>query len=154
MPNEIKRTEIEVPVLHPLEDVFDIEEGTTMMPQIVRNTEFKVAEQYDEKDVEVEGQFNEIYDAAMGAFESQFQEAELVEGKFKARAGEVAVQFLNTALEAARSKSTLKAHKDKLTTDLMKNTGPKTVNNNLIVGSQSEILKRLEDMLGEEDEAV
>ncbi len=151
MSNKVTRTEIEVAVDHPLEEVFDIESGTTLMPQIVRSTELVVAEQYDVKDVEIEDQFQEVYDAAMGAFEDQFQEIGLVEGKYKARSGEVAVQFLNAALEAARSKATLKQHKDKLTSDLVKNTGPKTVNNNLIVGSQSEIMKQLKNMIPGED---
>jgi hypothetical protein len=147
------RVEKEVPVNHPLEQVFEIEEGTTLMPTIVRTTEIVAAETYDDKDHEIEGQYQEVYDAAMGAFESQFQETELIEGKYKARSGEVAVQFLNTALQAAQSKGTLKQHKDKVTLDLNSKVGPKTVNNNLIVGSQSEILERLENMMGKKDEA-
>ena len=139
----ITRDEIEVSVEHPLEKVFDIEEGTTLVPQTVRSTELVVAEQYDNKDAEIETQFQEVYDAAMGAFETQFQEADLVEGKYKARSGEVAVQFLNTALQAAQNKSLLKQHKDKLTEALTRRAGPKTVNNNLIVSSQNEILKKL-----------
>ena len=151
MSNKVTRTEIEVQVDHPLEAVFEIEEGTTLVPQVVRSTELIVAEQYDVKDVEIECQFQEVYDAAMGAFESQFQEADLAEGKYKARNGEVAVQFLNAALQAAQSKSTLKQHKDKITIDLNKHAGPKTVNNNLIVGDRNEILKQL---MGNTDEAV
>ena len=57
----------------------------------------------------------EVYDAAMGGFETQMDEAEIVEGKYKARNGEVAVQFLNAALNAAKEKSGLKQHKDKVT---------------------------------------
>ena len=152
--SKVTREEKEVQVEHPLEKVFDIEEGTTMMPTVVRTTEIVAAETYDNKDHEIEGQFQEVYDAAMGAFETQFQEAELIEGKYKARSGEVAVQFLNTALQAAQSKSSLKQHKDKITLDLNSKTAPKTVNNNLIVGSQSEILERLENMMGKKDEAV
>ena len=151
MNNKVTRTEVIKAVDHPLEQVFDIESGTTLMPQVVRSTELIVAEQYDNKDTEIEGQFQEVYDAAMGAFESQFQEAELVEGKYKARSGEVAVQFLNAALEAARSKSDLKQHKDKMTVDISRHVGPKTVNNNLIVGDRNEILKKL---MGNDDEAV
>lgn len=153
--SKVTRTEKEVAVEHPLEQVFEIEEGTTLMPTVVRTTEIVAVETYDDKDHEVEGQYQEVYDAAMGAFESQFQETELIEGKYKARSGEVAVQFLNTALQAAQAKGTLKQHKDKLTTDLNRNAGPKTVNNNLIVASQSEMLERLESMMGNKtDEAV
>ncbi len=148
------REEKQVSVNHPLEQVFDIEEGTTLMPTIVRTTEIVAAETYDDKDNEIEGQFQEVYDAAMGAFESQFQETELVEGKYKARSGEVAVQFLNAALQAAQAKSSLKQHKDKITVDINGKTAPKTVNNNLIVGSQADILDRLESMMGKKDEAI
>jgi hypothetical protein len=152
--SKITRKEIEVPVEHPLEQIFEIEEGTTIMPQVQRSTELVVADTYDDKDVEIEGQFQEVYDAAMGAFESQFQETELIEGKYKARSGEVAVQFLNAALQAAQSKSQLKQHKDKFAVDISKNTGPKTVNNNLIVGSQSDMLEQLDRIMGTKNAPV
>lgn len=152
--SKVTRVEKEVAVEHPLEQVFEIEKGTTLMPTVVRSTEIVAAETYDDKDNEIEGQFQEVYDAAMGAFESQFQETELIEGKYKARSGEVAVQFLNAALQAAQSKSQLKQHKDKITLDLNSKTAPKTVNNNLIVGSQADILDRLESMMGKKDEVI
>lgn len=136
---------VENSIEHPLEKVFGIEAGTTMLPTIVRTTELAVVHTYDEKDVEVEGQFQEVYDAAMGAFESQMQEAELVEGKYKARAGEVSVQFLNTALEAARSKSTMKQHKDKIMATTVSRP-PGTVNNNLIVADRNDLLRNLKNL--------
>jgi hypothetical protein len=144
----ITRKEIEVPVEHPLEKAFNIEPGTTLVPQVVRSTELTTIETYDEKDSEIETQFQEVYDAAMGAFEGQFQEADLVEGKYKARVGEVAVQFLNTALQAAQNKSLLKQHKDKIAEATKKNSTPNTVNNNLIVADRNEILKKL---MGDKD---
>lgn len=147
--NKVTREQIEVSVDHPLEEIFDIESGTTLMPQVIRTTETVAVETYDNKDTEIEGLYTEVYDAAMGAFESQFQEAELVEGKYKARSGEVAVQFLNTALAAAQAKGTLKQHKDKINIDIMKTSRPNTVNNNLIVGSQKDVLKRLQEALGQ-----
>jgi hypothetical protein len=142
---EVKKSIIEIPTEHPLEDVFGIEKGTTMMPQVQRTTEMTEAPSYDPKDNEVDGQFQEVYDAAMGAFESQYAEAEMVEGKYKARAGEVAVQFLNTALAAAQSKSTLKQHKDKITRAVA-GAGPKTINNNLIVADRNELLRDLKNL--------
>lgn len=149
--SKVTREEIEVPIEHPLEAVFEMEPGTTLMPQTVRTTEIVVADTYDEKDTEIEGQFQEVYDAAMGGFESQFQEVDTVEGKYKARIGEIAVQFLNAALAAANSKASLKSHKDKLSHDIK--GAPKTVNNNLIIGSQAEMLERLDAMMGKKDEA-
>lgn len=136
---------VDVPIEHPLEKVFGIEPGTTMLPTVQRTSDVAVVHTYDVKDKEVEGQFQEVYEAAMGAFETQSQETELVEGKYKARSGEVAVQFLQTALEAARSKSTLKQHKDKLTANAV-GAGPKTVHNNLIVTDRNELLKNLKNI--------
>lgn len=144
MNDKVTRTIIETPIEHPLDKVFGIEAGTSVIPTIQRTTELAVVHTYDEKDKEVEGQFQEIYDAAMGAFETQSQETELVEGKYKARSGEVAVQFLNTALEAAKSKSQQKQHKDKLSTVV--NKAPGTVNNNLIVADRNDLLKNLRKM--------
>lgn len=149
MNDKVVKETIETPIEHPLEKVFGIEAGTTMLPTVQRTTELTVVQTYDEKDKEVEGQLQEVYDAAMGAFETQSQETELVEGKYKARSGEVAVQFLNTALEAAKSKTTLKMHKDKI---VQATTGsPKTVNNNLIVADRNELLRNLRNMNLDQD---
>jgi hypothetical protein len=149
MNDKVVKETVETPIEHPLEKVFGIEPGTTMLPTVQRTTELAIVPTYDEKDKEVEGQLQEVYDAAMGAFETQSQETELVEGKYKARSGEVAVQFLNTALEAAKSKTTLKMHKDKLVNAA---TGAaKTVNNNLIVADRNDLLRNLRNMNLDQD---
>lgn len=132
--------EIEVIVDHPLEEIFDIESGTTIMPRTEKTTELVASEEYDDKDNEIEGQFQEIYDAALSAFEDQVAEAEVIEGKYKARNMEVGVQLLNTALAAAKEKSGLKQHKDKTAVAKGK-IGKDTTNNTLIVADRNEILK-------------
>lgn len=134
--------EIEVVIEHPLEEIFDIEPGTTVMTRTEKSTEMTVAEDYDDKDSEIEEQFQEIYDAALSVFEDQAAEAEVVEGKYKARMMEVANQSLGHALAAAKEKSTLKQHKDKLAVSKGK-LGAKTVNNNLIVADRNDLLKSL-----------
>jgi len=127
---------------HPMETVLDIPQGTT----IVEYKESLPAElvkhqEYDEKDVEIEEQFQEVYSKAMDAFDDQQEVTETVEGKYVARNAEVAVQFLNAALNAAKEKSNLKMHKDKLGTATGENgKGPHTVNNNLIV-DRNDLLK-------------
>lgn len=147
----------------PLENVFEIEEQTTFaitegeeddqashLPVTTQQaTDPVISEHYDGKDVEVESQFQVVYTKALEGYEIQSQELEFVEGKYKARIGEVAAQFLNTALAAAREKRALKEHKDKLNIEAMKATGPKTVNQNLIVADRNEILKVL---MGQKDE--
>lgn len=133
----------------PLEEVFNleqhdvVEQQTGIIPYQPRQTELVVHEQYDNKDTEVEHQFEEVYNKALDAYELQVADIEFVEGKYKARVGEVAAQFLNTALAAAREKRMLKEHKDKLNIEAMKASKPGTVNQNLIVADRNEILKAL-----------
>jgi hypothetical protein len=129
---------------HPMEDLLDIESGTTQVPAIPqRNTELVVADEYDRKDEEIEGQFQEVYDAAMDAYEQQVVDTETIEPKYRARNQEVAVQYLNTALNAAKEKSSLKQFKDKMLNDRKAASGPKTVNNNLVVADRNGILKQI-----------
>ena len=131
-------------ISHPLEDVLDIESGTTLLPALPeRNTELVTAEQYDNKDTEIEGQFQEVYDAAMDAYEQQAKDAETVDPKYRARNQEVAVQYLNTALNAAKEKATMKQFKDKIVNDRRSSKGPSTVNNNLVVADRNEILRQI-----------
>jgi len=138
------RTEIESLMEHPLEEAFDIEPGTTLTTKTERSTELAVTEQYDEKDREIEDQFQEIYDAAMAAFEDQCAEAEVVEGKYKARNMEVATQLLNSALHAAKEKASQKKEKDK--NDIAKNKiTRKVTNNNYFAGSHQELLDSIEE---------
>lgn len=132
------------PADHPMEDVLDIEPGTTIIPKVEAvPTVLTPAQEYDGKDNEIEGQFQEVYDAAMTAFETTSETVNQIEPKYRARNEEVAVQYLNTALAAAREKAGLKQHKDKVTVAKGKISGPSTVNNNLIVADRNEILKKL-----------
>lgn len=127
---------------HPVEQVLELQEGSTMVPTSEREgIELTVTEEYDDKDHEVERQFHEVYESAMTAFEQQQQDNEIIEPKYRARNQEVAVQYLNTALSAAREKANMKQHKDKLVQKSTK--GPNTVNNNLVVADRNEVLKNL-----------
>ena len=141
--SDTTRTEIEMLMEHPLEEAFDIEPGTTLTTKTERSTELAETEQYDEKDKEIEEQFQEIYDAAMGAFEDQCAEAEVVEGKYKARNMEVATQLLNAALHAAKEKASQKKEKDK--NDIAKNkVTHKMTQNNFFSGSHQDLLDSIE----------
>jgi hypothetical protein len=131
---------------HPLEDALDIESGTTM-------TEYKevtpsapvIAPTYDSKDAEIEGKLEEIYDLAISNVEIISGEIEIVEGKYKARMGEVTATMLNVALGAVREKRELKQHKDKSAIEAAAGGTPHTVNNNLVVADRNEILRLLRD---------
>jgi hypothetical protein len=136
-----KKTETEKEILHPLEQVFDIEENTTVVPYTERKTDLVRHEPYDEKDDELEEQLQELYDVALEAFEMQQEESDVIDPKYRARNAEVAVQYLKTALEAVREKRQLKEHKDKIVT---KQTAGGTVNNNIVV-SHNDLLDAIND---------
>ena len=131
-----------------MEEEMDLAPGTTITKSVERSTELVEAKAYDEKDKEIEEQMQEIYDAAMDAYDDQMGISEQVEGKYKARNAEVAVQFLSAALSAAKEKRGMKEHKDKLV--VPSKSGGTTINGNQtnIVADRNELLK----MMREQDE--
>lgn len=137
---------------HPLEDFFEIDKGSTEVEVYEREGELVDPHDYDEKDREIDSQFQEIYDSAMDGYDTLSEELLKVEGKYKARLGEVSVQHLNAALNAASHKAKLKEHKDKLES---KTSGGKassvTNNNTLIVDDRSMLVAELRKTFGVED---
>jgi hypothetical protein len=141
------------PTDHMLENLLDIDSKSTMVPAVKRNTELLVDVTYDPKDVEIEEQFQEVYDLALEAFEEQSDESKLVEGKYKARNSEIAAQYLNTALNAAKEKSTQKRNKDKIAVAVNKINSPTNMTQqNLIVGNRNDILNAI--MKGTQQEPI
>ncbi len=133
---------------HPLEDFFDIEKETTEMVVTERKTELAEYSQYDEKDKELESDYQMIMDKALDLVDRiKTHIDEGAEAKFLARLSEVAGQNLNLALSAAEKKAKLKDNKDKFehkkNTDANK-TGAVT-NNTVIVMDRNEMLKRIMD---------
>ncbi len=127
---------------HPLESVLDVERNTTIVEYKESPPgELVVVPEYDTKDIEIEGQLEEIRAKAIDAFDAQQDITETVDGKYASRSGEVAAQFLNTALAAVQAKSNQKQHKDKLVTV---EKGSKTTNNlNIITADRNDILRAL-----------
>ncbi len=137
-----KTIEVEEYREHPLEEAFGIEPGTTLTTHTERTTELITTEQYDDKDTEIEDQFQEVYDAAMAAFSDQVAEVEITEGRYKARNMEVGVQLLTAALHAAKEKATQKQNKDKNDIDNKKLQGKgRLTQNNVFVGSHADLMK-------------
>ena len=129
---------------HPLEEVFDIESGTTVVEyNEVTPMELIQPPQYDEKDMEIEGQLEEVYSVAMTQVTAIADEMDRVEGRHKARMGEVTATMLNVALSAVREKNVMKMHKDRNTTAGLAAGTPHTLNQNLIVANREEILRAL-----------
>lgn len=132
---------------HPLETEFNIEPGTTVTEyhEVVPSEAIALPD-YDDKDIEIEGRLEEIYAVAMSQVQVVADETERVEGRFKARMGEVTATMLNVALDAVRQKTDLKKHKDKMMLEKTSGGGSnaRTVNNNLVVtADRNELLKML-----------
>lgn len=129
---------------HPLEALFGIESGTTVVETQQLQSDNVNIDLYDEKDIEIEAQFQEVYDTAMTSFADQAGLLLTSDPKYSARNMEVANSYLNTALAAAKEKATLKLGKEKN----RKDSTPKTVNNNLIM-DRNELLRMLKDRSSE-----
>lgn len=138
-------------ISHPLEDALGIEPCST----IVEYREFIPAvivelPNYDEKDNEIETRLEEIYTLAIGNVSVIADEMDRVEGKYKARIGEVTATMLNVALGAVKQKADLKAHKDKMAIETKSAGTPHTLNQNLVIANRNDILRAL---AGDKDKA-
>jgi hypothetical protein len=145
----VKRIKTDKIVAHPLEEEFNIQPLTTVeQTMVVVPDEIIQLPDYDEKDNEIENKLEEIYSVAMGQVMIVADEIERVEGKYKARMGEVTATMLNVALGAVKEKTVLKVHKDKLMVEKTNTAAQRanggTVNNNLVVtADRNEILQML-----------
>lgn len=130
---------------HPLEEHFDIESGSTEIVTKKRSTELNKYELYDEKDKELEDDYQLIMDGALDLVDKVKEHIEGgAEAKFLARLVEVAGQQLNVALSAAEKKAKLKDNKDKFEHKKTNGTSGKTVNNNILITTdRNELLKML-----------
>lgn len=141
-----KKSEVKEKIIeHPMEEVLDLDSGTTLVEYHAPiGGELVVPSDYDEKDQEIDQLYQDVYDTAMAQFEQQASVVTTVEGKYKSRAGEVAAIYLNTALNAAQAKAKAKEVKDKLNVQEKKAATPGTLNQNLFVGDHDELLKLLD----------
>lgn len=139
-------------VAHPLEEVFNIDEGSTELSTTVlvpEDGDTAESPAYDDKDNEIESRLETIYTTALSGAIALSDQIDLVEGKYKPRVGETSAAMLNVALGAVREKAALKMHKDKM-------LGPKSsrkgapgdgdtynTQNNIIVADRNEVLRML-----------
>lgn len=127
-----------------LEDLFGFPSGSTEVTVTKPVTESEPIDQYDEKDEEIEKQFDTIKDMAQYTFENIQDQIEDVDPKFSARLHEVAGSYLSTMLDAVKQKAKMKAEKDKLVAK--RTSGPSKINqttNNTIISNTTDILKSL-----------
>lgn len=135
-----------------LEDVFNIEPGTTMSEiVVVEPTQMVRPPVYDDKDVEVDTQFQEVYDKALSAFEYQMERADStdIDPKYVARMHEVAANYLNTALAAAKEKAAIKSNKDKINA-VMKKAAANVTTNNTVIMTHADAIRALRERKKEE----
>ncbi len=147
------------PLQHPLESVFnmgeidmDIEKeyGMTTVPQTgdVTMTPAVPAEApvdlKDEDDKLIEGKIDEVYAAAMEAFNNQTAFIEVIDPKFAARNAEVAANYLNIALQAAVGRSRVKTDRKRANQTFIPygTPGGKTTNN-IVIADRNQILKMI-----------
>jgi len=157
---------------HPLEDVFDMEAGSTPfkfedteMGQlnerasaivdpttgelVVRKSDELTHEELEKEerieDLHIDGQLEGIHNAALGAFEHQSRMAQEVDPRFSARNAEVAAQYLNIALNAVNSRVDSKFKRQKIRIAKKTAGAPGTVNNNVIVADRNELLKLMNE---------
>lgn len=130
---------------HPLEEHFDIERGSTEIVVTKRNTELTEYQPYDEKDKELEQDYQLVMDSALDLVDRLREHIDGgAEAKFLARLAEVAGQNLSLALTAAEKKAKLKDNKDKFNFRKSAAPGNKNITNNTtIIATQSEVLAAL-----------
>jgi len=122
---------------HPLEEFFDIDPGTTEVVSYEQKTELVKAEEYDQKDDEIEQNFQDIYDKSISAYQNMQEQMDDIDPRYMARVQEVANQLLNTATAAAALKLKLKEHKDKLMIAKNKLGGAAKTNQPIIIDTNA-----------------
>ena len=94
----------------------------------------------DDEDIEVDRKIDEVYEAAITAFNTQTAYTEVIEPRYAARNAEVAANYLNIALAAANSRAKVKS-------DRRKNAAFVPFSNNktngAVVASREDLLKML-----------
>jgi hypothetical protein len=139
-----------VPTSHPLEQVFDLEANSTqrslVTPTPVETLPSVVTAQYDEKDSSIDTELAAVHSEAMAVANEMKSQMAFADPRGLPRMGEVAIQALNTALDAIKQKADIKKHKDKLAASGGIDSVNNVTNNTLII-DRSALLDKI--MAGE-----
>jgi hypothetical protein len=125
---------------HPFEDLFDIEPGTTVVeskpPVIGSLVDYDM---YDEKDREIEGQYEMVFNSAFDSYQTTMLNIERGSDPGNSHKNlEAANQFLSTALNAAKEKADLKFKKDK-------GKGSTNITNNNLIMDRDSLLAMIQN---------
>ena len=123
----------------PLNAFFDVEQSEFIDNyQITEQPKNEIAQiEKDEDDIQIDNNFNEIYNAAITTFNNQMGMVEIMEPRYAARNAEVAANFLALALQANAAKAKVKTDRSR-----SKNV-PNKITNNTIVSTREEILRMI-----------
>lgn len=138
---------------HPLDTVFnmgddamEIEEHYSMaeVPAQTIQADAAPVDHKDDDDLLVEKRIDEVYDAAMGAFQNQTAYTEIIEPRYAARNAEVAANYLNIALAAANSRAKVKTERKRANQAFVPYAQPggKTTNN-IVIANREEVLRMI-----------
>lgn len=94
----------------------------------------------DEEDVEIDKKVDDVYDAAIAAFNNQTAYMEVIEPRYAARNAEVAANYLNIALNAASVRAKVKGDRKK-SAQFIPFSNNKT--GGAVVASREDIMKML-----------
>ena len=144
-----------MPIKHPLESVFGMEDGTVdigaeygmieSQPTELAQADSPPVDHKDDDDVLIEKRIDDVYEQAMGAFQNQTAYMEIIEPRYAARNAEVAANYLNIALAAANSRAKVKTDRKRANQSFVPfagQPGGKTTNN-IVVASREDVLRML-----------
>lgn len=138
---------------HPLDSVFNIESESDLDIE----SEYSMVEQgagelvqtepapdlKDADDLLVEKKIDEVYDAALSAFQDLNSYTEIIEPRYAARNAEVAANYLNIALQAANSRAKVKTDRKRANQTFIPHSPGSKSTTNVLVASREEILKMI-----------
>jgi len=129
---------------HPLEELLNIESGSTEMVAFERVPDETVQTiEYDDKDTQLEEELTEIQREALETFDAlRDQMDSTTDNRQKARLAEVANQLLSTSLDAVKQKLKTKAEKDKLAKQKVTQAPSKVITNNTVIMDRNEALRQ------------
>lgn len=99
----------------------------------------------DTEDVEVDRKIDEVYDAAMTAYNNQMAYTEIIEPRYAARNAEVALTALNIALSAANSRANVKNNRKKTNAFVPYANGGSKHAGNTVVTSRETLMNMIDD---------
>lgn len=138
-------------IANPLDSVFNIdaddididsEYGMSTIDKQMTTAEPQ-ADVKDEDDLKIEARIDEVYDAAITAFNNQTAYTEVIEPRYAARNAEVAANYLNIALAAANSRSKVKVDRKRANQTFVPHANSGKNTTNVVVASREDVLRMI-----------